>query len=122
MNYDHGSPHLGAYLRFLHLVSAVKMLPDMDSFDANTEALFEEIMLAWSSGTPLSVRQAICIDRLGSPATLHKRVGTLRKMELIEAAVLEGDRRTKFLVPTSKGHKYIAKLDEAYLLCLKPNL
>lgn len=122
MDNDQRSPYVSAYLRFLRLVAVTTMLPGMDRFDANTQALFEEIMLAWSSGTPLSVRQAIYIDRLGSPATLHKRVSTLRKMELIEVAGSEGDRRTKFLVPTSKGLKYIAKLDEACLQSLQPNL
>ncbi len=114
MNKVPRSPTVTAYLRFLQLTSAVQLLPGMDRFDANEKALFEEIMLAWSRNAPLTVRQAIGLDRLGSPATLHKRVTRLRKMELVEAACMAGDRRTKFLVPTRKGLEYAASLGKAY--------
>lgn len=113
MNKATRSPTVTAYLRFLQLASAVQLLPGMDRFDANEKALFEEIMLAWSKNAPLTVRQAIGLEKLGSPATLHKRVARLRKMELVEAACMDGDRRTKFLIPTSKGLEYAGGLGKA---------
>jgi hypothetical protein len=116
------SPFIGAYLRFLQFASAVELLPGMDSFDPNEKALFEEIMLAWSKNAPLTVRQAIGIERLGSPATLHKRVTRLRQMELLEAASMVTDRRTKFLVPTRKGLEYADAIGQAYSLSLQPSL
>lgn len=107
------TPSVEAYFRFLQLVSAVEALPGMDQFGVNERALFQEILLAWSMSEPLSVRQAIDIEHLGSPATLHKRVSRLRNMDLIDAVSEEGDRRTKYLVPTDKGHKYIERLSMA---------
>lgn len=114
MNKDERSPTVATYLRFLQLAAAVELLPGMDRFEANEKALFEEIMLAWSKNAPLTVRQAIGLERLGSPATLHKRVSRLRKMELIDASCVAGDRRTKYLVPTSKGLEYAEGLGKAY--------
>jgi hypothetical protein len=114
------SPFIGAYLRFLQFAAAVELLPGMDSFDPNEKALFEEIMLAWSKNA--TVRQAIGIERLGSPATLHKRVTRLRQMELLEAASMGTDRRTKFLVPTRKGLEYADAIGQAYSMSLQPSL
>lgn len=101
------TPSVEAYFRFLQLAAAVEALPGMDQFGVNERALFQEILLAWSKDEPLTVRMAIDIEHLGSPATLHKRVSRLRNMDLIDAVSQEGDRRTKYLLPTSKGLKYV---------------
>ena len=108
------TPSVEAYFRFLQLVSAVEALPGMDQFGVNERALFQEILLAWSMSEPLSVRQAIDIEHLGSPATLHKRVSRLRNMDLIDAVSEGGDRRTKYLVPTGKGLQYVERLSKAF--------
>lgn len=100
---------ISAYLRFLELASAVEALPGMDFFDPNHKALFEAIVLSWSKGRPLTVREAIGQAELGSPATLHKRLVRLREAELITVQSIEGDRRSKLLVPTEKGLDYISK-------------
>lgn len=99
---------IGAYLRFLELASAVEALPGMDFFDPNHKALFEAILLSWSKGQTMTVREAIGRAELGSPATLHKRLLRLRQAELITVQAIEGDRRTKLLVPTEKGLDYIS--------------
>lgn len=98
------------------------MLPGMDRFDANTKALFEGVLLAWSMDKPLTVRHTIGIERLGSPATLHKRLTTLRKLELIKSVGHDSDRRTKFLVPTNQGLDYAAKLGQACSQSLQADL
>lgn len=103
-----------AYFRFLRSMADLEALTGMDQFGVNERALFQEILLAWSIEEPLSVRQAIDIERLGSPATLHKRLSRLRKMDLIDAVSEEGDRRTKFLVPTRKGLNYVEKISKAF--------
>ncbi len=109
------TPYIAAYLQMLEIASVVKLLPGMDRFGINEKVLFEFIMLAWGQSTPLTVRQAITIDELGSPATLHKRLSRLRAMELVTAVGVEGDRRTKFLGPTAKGLKYSELLGQAFL-------
>ena len=107
------TPSVDAYFRFLQMVAAVEALPGMDRFGVNERALFQEILLAWSQSEPLSVRLAIDIAHLGSPATLHKRLSRLRQMELIDAVSEEGDRRTKYLIPTGKGLRYVEKISQA---------
>ena len=100
---------IGAYLRFLELASAVEALPGMDFFDPNHKALFEAIVLSWSKGHAMTVREAIGRAELGSPATLHKRLVRLRQAELIAVQFIEGDRRSKLLIPTEKGLDYISR-------------
>ncbi len=102
------SPLQGAYLNFLQLVSAVKAMPGLEDFDANEKALFDSLSLAWSQGTPLTVRGAISQVHLGSPATLHKRLMRLIEKDLLVAEHEGSDRRTKYLRPSSKGLAYIA--------------
>lgn len=100
---------IGAYLRFLELTSAVEALPGMDFFDPNHKALFEAILLSWSQGHAMTVREAIGRAELGSPATLHKRLVRLRQAELVAVEFIAGDRRSKLLVPTEKGLDYVSK-------------
>lgn len=100
---------IGAYLRFLELTSAVEALPGMDFFDPNHKALFEAILLSWSQGRAMTVREAIGRAELGSPATLHKRLVRLRQAELVAVEFIAGDRRSKLLVPTEKGLDYISE-------------
>lgn len=116
---DHQTPFIAAYLQMLEIASAVKLLPGMESFGIDEKALFDAIMLAWGQSTPMTVRQAIGINGLGSPATLHKRLTRLRAMELVTAVGVEGDRRTKFLGPTAKGLKYSEQLGQAFLQLVK---
>jgi len=100
---------IGAYLRFLELASAVEALPGMDFFDPNHKALFEAILLSWSKGQAMTVREAIGRAELGSPATLHKRLVRLRQADLVTVQFIEGDRRSKLLIPTEKGLDYVSK-------------
>lgn len=100
---------IGAYLRFLELSAAVETLPGMEFFDPNHKALFEAILLSWSQGHAMTVREAIGLAALGSPATLHKRLVRLRHAELVAVEAIEGDRRSKLLVPTEKGLDYVSK-------------
>ena len=78
------SPLAKAYFRFLQLAKAVEALPDGALMDANESALLEEIVLRWHEGQPMTVREAIGLAHLGSPATLHKRVTRLRQKEMLD--------------------------------------
>lgn len=100
------------YIRFLELSRALsENLPE--PLTANQKVLLEAVVLAWHLEEPMSVQQAISIDNLGSPATLHKRLTILRQMGYVEEIAVDGDRRTKLLGPTQKALKYFAQLGEA---------
>ena len=104
------TPLAKAYFRFLQLAKAVESLPDGPMMDANEAALLEAVVLRWHEGTPMTVREAIHLTELGSPATLHKRVTRLRQKELLAAHSEPGDRRAKFLLPTPRALEYFDHL------------
>jgi Fe-S-cluster formation regulator IscX/YfhJ len=90
------------YLRFLQLAKAIQNLPDGQILDANENALLEAIALHWFEQKPMTVREAIGLSELGSPATLHKRITRLRNSGMVEAFNQPDDKRAKYLIPTEK--------------------
>lgn len=110
MNSSSPSPLAEAYLRFLQLTQAVQQLPDGAVMDANETALLDAVMLRWYENRPMTVREAISLEQLGSPATLHKRITRLRAKEMLTTFNQEGDRRAKFLVPTARTIEYFNRL------------
>lgn len=104
------SPLASAYFRFLQLVQAVQQLPDGSHLDANETALLEAVVLRWHQGQPMTVREAINLPALGSPATLHKRITRLRARHMLETHSIEGDRRAKYLIPTKEAMAYFEQL------------
>lgn len=100
---------------FLRSIRERDALPDIEGFGVNERALFDVVVLAWAENRPLTVRMAIGIERLGSAATLHKRLIHLRTIELIEAKIKDDDNRTKILHPTAKGLEYASRVGMALL-------
>ena len=94
------SPTENAYLRFLQLAKAIQSLPDAPLLDVNENALLEAIALRWFENKPMTVREAIGISQLGSPATLHKRITRLRNRDLVQTFNQPDDKRAKYLIPT----------------------
>jgi len=107
------SPFAAAYLRFLRLAKVIQALPDGMEMDANEKALLQAVVLRWYEGQPMTVREAIALDDLGSPATLHKRITRLREKEMLSTLNLEGDRRAKFLIPTQRTLDYFSHLGQS---------
>ena len=100
------SPLAASYLRFLQLARTVQVLPDGLAMDANETALLEAIVVRWYEGHPMTVREAINLTELGSPATLHKRITRLREKDLLSNFNQEGDKRAKYLAPTARSLDY----------------
>ena len=97
------TPTENAYQRFLQLAKAIQSLPDAPLSDANENALLEAIALRWFENKPMTVREAIGISQLGSPATLHKRITRLRNRDLVQTFNQPDDKRAKYLIPTDKS-------------------
>ena len=91
-----------AYLRFLQLAKGIQQLPDAPQLDANEKALLEDVALRWFENRPMTVREAIGLAQLGSPATLHKRTTRLRQKDLLMTFNQPEDKRAKYLIPTDK--------------------
>lgn len=107
------SPFASAYLRFLQLAQVIQALPDGMEMDANEKALLQAVVLRWYEGEPMTVREAISLADLGSPATLHKRITRLREKEMLSTLNQEGDRRAKFLMPTQRTIDYFSHLGQS---------
>jgi DNA-binding MarR family transcriptional regulator len=90
------------YLRFLQLAKAIQSLPESPLLDANENALLEAIAVHWYEERPMTVREAIGLAHLGSPATLHKRITRLRAKDLVQTFNQADDKRAKYLIPTDK--------------------
>jgi hypothetical protein len=102
MSVEKQNPLSEAYLRFLQLAKAFQFDNEDVEMDANERALLDALALCWYEGQPMTVREAISLEHLGSPATLHKRITRLRQKELLIAFNQEGDRRAKYLIPSEK--------------------
>ena len=107
------TPLATAYLRFLQLARSIQALPDGPGLDANEKALLEAVVVRWHEGHPMTVREAINLAELGSPATLHKRVTRLRQKDMLSTASQDGDRRAKFLIPTARTLEYFNHLGQS---------
>jgi hypothetical protein len=107
------SPLVTAYLRFLQLAKVIQALPDGQEMDANEKALLQAVVLRWYEEQPMTVREAIGLAELGSPATLHKRITRLREKDMLSNLNLEGDRRAKFLIPTQRTLDYFGNLGQS---------
>lgn len=113
MTSSNRSPLASAYFRFLQLARAVEALPDGAPMDANESALLEAVVLRWHEGHAITVREAIHLAALGSPATLHKRITRLRNKEMLATYSEPGDRRAKFLIPTQQALDYFDRLGQS---------
>lgn len=102
MNSQCKSASANAYMRFLQLAKSIQELPDGPQLDANEKALLEEIALRWFENRVMTVREAIGLAHLGSPATLHKRITRLRQKDLLKTFNQTEDKRAKYLIPTDK--------------------
>lgn len=107
------SPFASAYLRFLQLAKVIQALPDGMEMDANESALLHAVVLRWYENSPMTVREAIGLNSLGSPATLHKRITRLREKDMLSTLNQEGDRRAKFLIPTPRTIEYFGHLGQS---------
>lgn len=110
------SPLVSAYLRFLQLAKVIQALPDGQEMDANEKALLQAVVLRWYEDQPMTVREAIGLADLGSPATLHKRITRLREKDMLSNLNIEGDRRAKFLIPTQRTLDYFQNLGQSMQL------
>jgi len=104
------TPLAEAYFRFLQLAKALQFENADIEMDANERAILDALALCWYEGQPMTVREAIALDHLGSPATLHKRITRLREKELLIAFNQEGDRRAKYLIPSQKTLDFFGHL------------
>ncbi len=102
------------YLRYLRFARAIDILKkDNHVIDSTALQLLNEIAVQHFDGKTLTVSQAIALNKIASPATLHRKLDELREAGLIQQIFEGKNRRTKYLVPTKAADAYFAKMSKA---------
>ena len=109
------------YLRFLQLAESLRGLPSLPSLDPLEERILALVARASQESSRLSVRDMMALRALGSPATIHGRLKSMREkgwirladtddarrkqIELTHDAWLHFDRLSKLLVEASRRQR-----------------
>ena len=104
------------YIRFINLSHAIFGQLEHVGIDLLALRLLEAIAIAHSEGTALTVTDAMALNAIASPATMHRKLTNLLDARLIEQVFEGKNRRTKYLVPTSQASKYFEQLGKALVL------
>ncbi len=99
------------YLHFVRLTDKLEGASKIPELDEIEQRLLNVIALHIAEGQSLLVGDLIYTKRIGSPATLQRRIAKLVEMEFIRYGS-DVDGRKKYLELTPKAIDYIAKLGE----------
>jgi DNA-binding MarR family transcriptional regulator len=97
------------YLRFLNLIHALDGGENAPAMDLDAKKLLEMIAVRHASEKPLTVTDAMALDTIASPATIHRKLDQLRELGMIDTVFEGKNRRTKYLVPTQAAQDYFAQ-------------
>lgn len=114
------SKHSKAYLRFLSLTSAINQLPGVPRLDSTEEKLLNLIAVSLFEGNRINVLEAMSLVPDASPATVHRRLKTLRKKNYIRLDVDAEDNRIKYVEMTDLALEYFSKMGH-YLTAAQKN-
>ncbi|HEY2021268.1 winged helix-turn-helix domain-containing protein [Paraburkholderia sp.] len=106
------------YLRFLQLTEALRGLPTLGALDPLEERILEFVARARQTKDRLSVRDMMAQGELGSPATLHARITSMREKGWLQLTDTE-DARRKQIDLTPAALKHFDKLAEAFAKAAK---
>ncbi|WP_027795934.1 transcriptional regulator [Paraburkholderia acidipaludis] len=101
------------YLRFLQLAEALRGLPSLPALDPLEEKILELVARMAQANELLSVREMMARSELGSPATLHARLKSMREKGWLTLGDTE-DTRRKQIELTPAALKHFDKLAEAF--------
>jgi DNA-binding MarR family transcriptional regulator len=107
------------YLRFLSLLHAIENSKDLPPMDLEAKRLLEMIAVRFEERNPLTVTEAMALNQIASPATLHRKLDQLREMGMIDTFFEGTNRRTKYMVPTPSAQRYFDKVEKALQSTLK---
>jgi DNA-binding MarR family transcriptional regulator len=106
---------IDVYIQFLNVALKHAKEAPISQLDADEVALLQAIALKDFAGEPAKVMDAMKFDTLGSPATLHRRLGRLRTLGLVEVRADAFDSRIKYLKVSELVQDYFARMGKALL-------
>ncbi len=101
------------YLRFLNLIHALEGHENAPVMDLDAKRILEIIAVRHAENKPLTVTDAMAMQHVASPATIHRKLDQLRELGMIETQYEGKNRRTKYLVPTHTAHDYFEQAGKA---------
>jgi len=101
------------YMRFLNLLHALEGHHNSPQIDLDAKKLLDVIGLRYEQKKPLTVTEAMALDHIASPATIHRKLDQLRELGMIDTVFEGKNRRTKYLVPTKAAADYFANMGKA---------
>jgi len=104
--------HSKTYLSFLSLAAAIHQLPGVPKLDSTEEKLLNLLALNIQGGNQVNVLEAMNLLPDASPATVHRRLKTLRKKNMISLNVDANDNRIKHIEITDAAIEYFGKLGQ----------
>lgn len=81
------------YLKFLQLAEGLNKLPSLPPLDPLEERILQQVARSNQELARLSVRDVMAIEHLGSPATIHTRLKSMRGKGWIVLSDTEDSRR-----------------------------
>lgn len=106
------------YVRFLQLAEAIRGMPSLPPLEPLEERILSLVARAGQHKERLSVRDMMAKDELGSPATIHSKLKSMREkgwimlsdtedarrkqIELTQAALLHFDKLSKCMLQAAK--------------------
>ena len=100
------------YVRFLTLFQTLQEKELEGKLDTTAEKLLEIISIQFGQEQTLTVTECMELSSIASPATIHRKLDELRVQGWIEFTYAGENRRTKYLVPSSKANKYFDKISK----------
>jgi DNA-binding MarR family transcriptional regulator len=101
------------YFNFVELVKGINSSGSMVNIDPEAKLLLDEIAVHQNRNAPLTVSELMALSSIASPATIHRKLNALIDEDLVEVQFEGKNRRTKYLVVTSKANKYFTQLSGA---------
>jgi DNA-binding MarR family transcriptional regulator len=98
------------FIRFLHLKEVLSGHQVEAEIDLTAQKLLEVVSLYHAQSKPLTVTDAMQLQSIASPATLHRKLSDLITHGYVQFAYEGDNRRTKYIHPTAKTDQYFADL------------
>ena len=100
------------YINYLIQIKTEPMDVLLSHASSGCVQLLNAIAVADLQGRPLTISQIMAMTYLASPGTIHRRVESLRQKGLIDLIYKDGNRRTKYIVPTPAANAYFEQMGD----------
>ena len=94
--------------------SLAKLNNSITAIDETAKRLLEIIALSHAQNQPLTVSEAMALEPIASPGTIHRKLDMLRELGLINQIFQGDNRRTKYMVTTTIADDYFDTLRRVF--------